>query len=55
MMGLWVGPGSHEIQIAFRPVYWGLGLAVAGLCGGLLMILWAVAAWRSLAKPADVS
>ena len=39
LMGMWVEPGTHEIQLCFRPVYWGLGLTIAGISAGLLMAL----------------
>ncbi len=49
LLGLWVDPGLHKIQITFRPLYWNLGLTVASLCGGLLLALWAVVVWRRFA------
>jgi hypothetical protein len=46
MMGMWVEPGLHEIELTFRPIYWGLSLALSGLSGALLAILLATAVWR---------
>ena len=45
-MGLWVGPGTHTVQLTFRPVYWELGVTVACVCGMLLALLLGIAAFR---------
>jgi hypothetical protein len=47
LMGMWLGPGSHEVQLTFRPVYWGLGLTAASVSAGLVATLLIIAAGKS--------
>jgi hypothetical protein len=49
LMGLWVAPGAHEVQLTFRPVGWTFGLTTACVCAGLLATLLCFAAW--MARP----
>jgi hypothetical protein len=42
---VYLEPGTHHIVLSFRPTAWYLGLGIAGLTAGLLL-LWAVLAWR---------
>jgi hypothetical protein len=47
LMGMWVEPGSHQIELNFRPMHWGLALTLSGASGAALVALGIAAAWRA--------
>jgi hypothetical protein len=47
LLGAWVPPGSHRIELLFRPLYWPHALALSSCSAAVFMALAAVHAWRT--------
>jgi hypothetical protein len=49
LMGMWIPPGRHTLELVFRPRWWRTGLAVSGISVAVLLAL--SAAWLLRRSP----
>jgi hypothetical protein len=39
LMGAWIPPGKHRLEIRFRPLCWPVALGISGVSSGIFLIL----------------
>jgi hypothetical protein len=42
LMGAWIPPGKHRIELLFHPVYWRVALVITAVSGAVLLFLFLV-------------
>ena len=48
LMGAWIPPGDHKLELSFRPVYWHLGVVISLVSLGVFLVLLSAIVWRHL-------
>jgi hypothetical protein len=48
LMGAWIPPGDHKLELSFRPLYWHLGVVISLVSLGVFLVLLSAIVWRHL-------